>query len=91
MTGRRSMHETATEIAHRHGVTLAELKGPHRRKGLVAARFEAYATLWDKHDLTRSAFLVGRFLGGRDHSTVIHGAQSYRRSQAALAQRMAAE
>lgn len=77
LRARPSMTAVATEIAERHGVTLAEMKGPCRVKRLCEARLEAYAALWDKGDLSRSANIVGRFLGGRDHSTVIKGANAY--------------
>jgi len=81
---RRSMADIASEIAAKHGLTLADFQSPTRRPRPSAARLEAYAALWNPKDRSRSAFLVGKFLGGRDPSTVIKGAQAYvRRLEAA--------
>lgn len=86
---RPSMLEIATEIATRHGVTVADLKSKSRVAKIKNARLEAYAALWVKGDLSRSSSIVGRFLGGRDHTTVIQGAQAHERRMAAV--RIAAE
>lgn len=47
------------------------IKGPKRSAGLVRARQIAMYLLYDKLKLTYVE--VGNFLGGRDHTTIIHG------------------
>lgn len=68
-------HQTAREI----GVSLAELMSPVRRRTLVVSRDELYwlgVTVW-----SMSMPQIGRLMGGRDHTTVLHGR---RRAQAAF-------
>ena len=56
-------------VAHNWGVSLEDIRGASKIKHIVAARHEAMREL-------RAAGLmlkeVGRWTGGRDHSTVIH-------------------
>lgn len=89
--GRPSLRQEAIQIAEAHGVTLADLQGRSRAPKVLAARLEAYVALWEPHNRARSAFLVGKLLGGRDHSTIIKCVQAYRRKQDAASQRIAAE
>jgi chromosomal replication initiation ATPase DnaA len=55
-------------IAHRYGVTLAELRGPCRESELVEARVAAIHHLYG---LGFGVGAIGRALN-RDHSTVLH-------------------
>lgn len=65
-----SAKELAMEIAQRHGFTLEDLRGPSRLRPLVHARQEAMAAIYARGNV--SLPWVGRFFGGRDHTTVIH-------------------
>jgi len=47
------------------------IKGPKRDSGLVKARQIAMYVL--KHDLSLSFVEIGNILGGRDHTTIMHG------------------
>ena len=50
---------------------MADLKSPSRRQAVVAARGIAIylARLLTPHSLEQ----IGRYFGGRDHTTVLHG------------------
>ena len=63
------------DICRRHDVTLAHLAGRSRRKDIIPARHEAYYRLKDEVGLSFPR--IGAILGGRDHSTVIHGARKH--------------
>lgn len=68
----RSMMTIATEaLSHYPGVTLQEVRGPRRFRRIVEARqyvmYRIYAELPDV-----SLPMIGRFLGGKDHTTILH-------------------
>ena len=68
-TGPRWKH-IIRDVAKRHRLTIDELIGPRRVKHLVTARVEAY------HLLRREGYSmpqIGQRMGGRDHTTVLHG------------------
>lgn len=53
------------------GVSLEEVKGPRRARNIVAARMEAaYQLHVQRPDLSYPA--IGRWMGGRDHTTILH-------------------
>ncbi len=60
------------EVSRHYKVTTAELLGRSRSKTIALARQVAMYLLI--YELELSPTEVGRFLGNRDHSTVIHGA-----------------
>jgi chromosomal replication initiator protein len=62
------------EVARHFRVTLPELLGKGRTKKVALARQVAMYLLHTDLEMAMSATDVGRLLGGRDHSTVIHGA-----------------
>jgi hypothetical protein len=67
----RICHETA----ERYGVTVADLKSARRGERLVRARQEA---MWRaRHETSHSLPAIGRFLGGKDHTTVIYGIRKH--------------
>ena len=57
-------------VAERHGVTVDDLKSSNRKTNFVIARQEAYYLL---KQAGYSTVQCGRFLGGRDHTTIMHG------------------
>lgn len=59
-----------SEVCHKHDVTYLELCSARRKVHLVAARAEAAYRLY--HETTLSTPQIGRKLGGRDHSTIVH-------------------
>ncbi len=58
----------ATRIAKRHGIGILDIMGPCRLRHVVRARFELYRTL---RDFGWSYPAIGKFVGDRDHTTVI--------------------
>jgi hypothetical protein len=58
------------DVAERHGVTVDDIKSPLRTRRVVLARQEAYYLL---REAGYSFPQIGRFCGGRDHSTAMHG------------------
>jgi len=56
-------------------VTGVDLRCARRTERVVMARqFVAY---WSLRLTTHSAVRIGRFLGGRDHTTILHGKRAY--------------
>jgi len=63
------------EVCMARGVSLAELLSPRRGPQAVAARQEC---MWRmREETTASLPQIGRALGGRDHTTVLHGLRRY--------------
>jgi chromosomal replication initiator protein len=69
-----SWQSVATDVAVCHGLTLAELRGPSCVRKLSRARQAAYAALKAEGYSTTQ---IGRWLGGRDHSTVVSGIKAH--------------
>ncbi len=68
--------EIVAVVARYFGVTQAALRGPTRRKSLVFARSVAVYLL---RTLTGTSYAqIGRELGKRDHSTIMHSMDSLR-------------
>ena len=63
------------DICERHDVSLSSLAGKQRHKHIIPARHEACYRL--KADAGLSYTRIGAILGGRDHSTVMHGARMH--------------
>lgn len=69
------------EVAARHGVDVADIMGPRRYHAVRNARFEAIALVANTFR-GWSLPMLGRFFGGRDHTTILHtlrkmGARGY--------------
>ncbi len=63
-------------VAAAFGVAASELRGRSRQRHLVEARQVAMYVLREATDLSLPA--IGRALGGRDHTTVMHGLERIR-------------
>jgi chromosomal replication initiator protein len=72
-------HVAARTAAH-FGISLTDLKSPSRRRGVVMAR--DVAMLLCRRLTGKSLQQIGRYFGGRDHTTVLHGC---RKTEALLA------
>jgi len=66
------------EVATKHHITVAELIGGQRSSPIVAARHEAMYRM--KTETAMNLPAIGRRLGGRDHTTVLHGVRRYEAS-----------
>lgn len=77
---RPSMVDLAQAVAQGYGVTVADLRGPCRRVRMNVARQDLmhriYAT--GRFSMTQ----IGRFLGGRDHTTILNGIRRHEARQA---------
>ncbi|WP_164830140.1 helix-turn-helix domain-containing protein [Sinorhizobium meliloti] len=69
---RRSMRDICIDVLQGFpGVTLDEVKGPRRSRNIVAARQACmFAVYTERKDA--SFPMIGRFFGGRDHTTALH-------------------
>lgn len=74
------------QVAKAYKLTVVDLCGPSRSRPICWPRQELMFLLYATGRYSYPE--IGRFLGGRDHATVIHGAKAHRRRQA---ERMAAE
>ena len=59
------------EVSLKHGVSIIDMLSARRSKPFVYARHEAMYRM--RHETTLSFPQIGRRLGGRDHTTVLHG------------------
>jgi chromosomal replication initiation ATPase DnaA len=66
---KKLQHITAN-VATRYGYSSEEIRGPRRFKMLVKARKEVYAKAYDAGYSLKE---IGRYLGGRDHTTIMGG------------------
>lgn len=74
---------TAGMVAMKHGLSLADLIGPSRRRKVARPRQEAFAAVQEKHGYSLPK--IGRLFGGRDHTTVLHGIREHAKRVAAAA------
>ena len=71
----QQIRQIIRETARKHNISTEHLLGHNRRDGVVWARFEL---MWRaRHELGAPYQLIGRVLGGRDHSTIMHGIARY--------------
>ncbi len=69
-----TMAEITSETAAKHGVTVEALKGPKAARAVSWPRQEA---MWLMREAGFSLNQIGRYLGGRDHATVLYGARTH--------------
>lgn len=68
-------------VAAAHKVTVAELCGPSRQRRIAWPRQEL---MWALYDTGRYSMpQIGRFIGGRDHTTALHGIRRHEERLAA--------
>jgi chromosomal replication initiator protein len=71
----QQIEQLIRETAAKHNLSTVSIKRHNRRKGVVWARFEI---MWRaRHELGAPYALIGQVLGGRDHSTIMHGIERY--------------
>lgn len=71
----QQIEQLIRETAAKHNLSTVSIKRHNRRKGVVWARFEI---MWRaRHELNAPYALIGHVLGGRDHSTIMHGIERY--------------
>jgi chromosomal replication initiator protein len=67
---RVSMPTIAAEIADQYGVTVADLRGASRKKLYAEPRRHAIWLMSQQAHL--SLPMIGRYMGSRDHTTILH-------------------
>jgi hypothetical protein len=81
-----SMQEIAAEVFEKYkslDVSYSDLFSIRRKKQHVLARQECFYRV--KMETSRSLPEIGRFFGGKDHTTILHGIRQYRIYQDAAA------
>lgn len=69
--------ELLRQVIDAHKIEFNELISDRRNQKLVKARFELY---WKLKTFTSMSYPeIGRFLGGRDHTTILYGVRKYAR------------
>jgi chromosomal replication initiator protein len=84
---RRAMPEIAQEVAESYDVTVRDITGPSRRKAISRARQAFMYEAYQQPHL--STPMIGAFLGGRDHTTIVHGVKQHRERLRVYAQAVA--
>lgn len=79
---RPRMAELCDVVARQHGVNTIDLRGPSQHRFIAWPRqaFMAHARA-----AGYTTTQIGRFLGGRDHTTVIHGSRRHAEREGARA------
>jgi chromosomal replication initiator protein len=67
----QSIGKILSLVARHYGLKTDDLKGRSRRQAVVTARWVAMYLAW-RHS-NQTLLRIGRYLGGRDHTTVLHG------------------
>ena len=71
----REIKQITQETAEKHNISTEYLLGHNRRAGVAWARFEI---MWRaRNELNAPYQLIGHVLGGRDHTTIMHGIKRY--------------
>lgn len=74
-----SAEDVLTTVCTFYGIKPTQLKGPKRDRSLVTARHVLMFLL--KTELGKTLVEIGNFLGGRDHTTVMHGVSKLEEGQ----------
>lgn len=72
-----SWKKIVREVSRKHGVSIIDILSTRRCREYVEARYEAMYRM--RHETTMSYPQIGRRLGGRDHTTVLHGVREHAR------------
>lgn len=72
------------EVCAKHAVSMNDVLSDYRAVHVVAARFECYWRL--RTELKMSFPTIGKAMGGRDHSSVVHGVRKYEARMEAVGQ-----
>lgn len=68
------MRSILAQVAQAHGLTPTAILSPTRLRAVSEARQEAMALMKKEgHSSTK----IGLFLGGRDHTTILHGVKRH--------------
>lgn len=65
------------EVSEKHGIKISQMKGQGRTREVTAARHEAMYRMSTETNMSGTA--IGRWFGGRDHSTVFNAVEKFKR------------
>ena len=68
---KQKLSDIAADVAERHNLSVADLRGPRRTQYICDARHEAFYIAFKTGAFTRPQ--IGRYFGNRDHTTVDNG------------------
>lgn len=72
----RDLRSIALDVCDRHGITFDEMCGDRRVRDITTARHEFMALAYGTGRYSYPK--IGQFLGGRDHTTIMHGVRKHR-------------
>lgn len=75
--------QITAEVATRYDVTVERMRSHDKRRVFMAPRWEAWALCQDERFSTP---VIGRYFGGRDHTTILHGIRQHRAKMSASCQ-----
>lgn len=70
----KTLQQILSQVAKKHTLTQGALKSRQREADVCAARNEAY---YESYLLGKSLPQIGRFYGGRDHTTILSGIRKH--------------
>ena len=74
-TGALKWRDIVDEVCAKHNVSVTEICGEQRTRGVVAARYEVFYRL--SKETGMSLAQIGRHVGERDHTTVLYGVRKH--------------
>lgn len=64
------------EVSQKHSIPTAQMRGHTRSRPVVDARWEAYFRI--SNELGYSLPMIGKAMGGKEHTGVMHGIRRYK-------------
>lgn len=78
----RPIHAIIVDVCAEYEISHAEIIGPRRHRYIVLARQAAYYRCLMETGASLSA--IGKFFGGRDHTTIAHGIKQHEKRMAVM-------
>ncbi len=72
---RINMGKITAKVAEKHNVTVERMRSLDRRKVFMPPRWEAWTLC---SEAGHSTPVIGRYFGGRDHTSILHGIKRWR-------------
>lgn len=76
LVGPSKYRQKIMEVAKKHEMGVEQMLGLSRKQSFVNARHEA---MYELHLMGLSLPMIGRMMGRRDHTTVLHGIRRYKK------------
>lgn len=82
LPSRETMRDIVSRVSAQHDISVDLIKGPRRDKPIFRARAQAMYEI--RQRTSQSYPAIGRFFGGRDHTTVIAAVKRYPQIEAKI-------